>query len=168
MPVHLCTYTLLSQQIIEVCLPLLPSLRYITQCYLLSFSHFVNTIPSIVYTFTLSWPPHFTCPRLSSIFLPVAWECKQVHVELKSFSWKRIVFWKFSLGTFLSICEIDIVGKCLPYATESVLLSLSFTRQLTVPCLLHKWSSFKHICIPSGVTDWACTCCCCRYSILRI
>lgn len=42
-------------------------------------------------------------------------------------------------------------------------ISVFLFRQVTVPCLLHKWSSFKHIRIPSGVTDWVCICCCCPW-----
>lgn len=44
-----------------------------------------------------------------------------------------------------------------------IIISVFLFRQVTVPCSLHKWSSLKHIRIPSGVTDWVCICCCCPW-----
>lgn len=46
---------------------------------------------------------------------------------------------------------------------SKIRISVFLFRQVTVPCSLHKWSSFKHIRIPSGVTDWVCICCCCPW-----
>lgn len=56
-------------------------------------------------------------------------------------------------------CLVIQRGKLI----SKIRISVFLFRQVTVPCSLHKWSSFKHIRIPSGVTDWVCICCCCPW-----